>query len=362
MNVLNSYIEDGFTIREAQPTPPAGPKRLRNLTGDQLMQQQFQPLNVVVDGLVTEGLGLLCSGPKLGKSFLCLDLAVAVTHGMPWLGHQTKPGSVLYAAYEDPARRLQDRLKRMGASVNSGCYFETLDNVITIDEGLISALDAFMDENQGITLVIIDTLAAIRGKLPRGTDIFQRDYQTIAELKKFADRRHVACVICHHTHKGAGRDSDILDMINGSTGLAAAADYIFLLERKRGEADGLLHIQHREYPSDKLELFFADEDCRWHLYDPGELLRKRYEAAPPVRVLKKALGDQVSAKIPYDDLKRQATEMGLFIGSTTNAIHKTFDAWSGDLARRDGIFISHKKLSGGKFGLDCTVIAPKGSR
>lgn len=362
MTNLDAYIEGGFTIREAQPTPPAGPKRLRNLTGDKLMQEQFQPLNVIVDGLVTEGLGLLCSGPKLGKSFLCLDLAVAVTNGLPWLGHSTNQGGVMYLAYEDSARRIQDRLKRMGASVNARFHYETMENIITVGDGLIDALDAFMKENLGISLVIVDTLAAIRGKLPRGTDVFQRDYATVQELKRFADRWHTCVLILHHTHKGASRDDDILDKINGSTGLSAAADAIYILERKRGEADGLLHIQHREYPSDKLELFFADEDCRWHLYDPGELLRKRYEAAPPVRVLKKALGDQVSAKIPYDDLKRQATEMGLFIGSTTNAIHKTFDAWSGDLARRDGIFISHKKLSGGKFGLDCTVILPRGSR
>lgn len=356
---LNQFIENGFTIKEAQPTPPAGPKRLRHQTGDQLMKAHFDPLNVVVDGLVTEGLTMLASGPKLGKSFMCLDMAAAVTNGNTWLGRQTKAGAVLYLAYEDPARRLKDRMERMRLDVNERFHFETQENIITIDEGLVNALDAFLDETQGITLVIIDTLAAIRGNLPRGVDVFQRDYNTIQQLKAFADRRHIALLLLHHTHKGSSRDEDILDKINGSTGLSAAADALFILERKRGEADGFLHVQHREYPEKKLELYF--ENCRWHLYNPGELLRLQYEAAPVVKTLKSLLGAQLSAHLTYADLSAHALEIGTYVGNTTQNIHKSCDAWAEQLARYDGIYCTHRKQPGGKFGIDVTVIPPKGS-
>lgn len=356
---LDEYIRDGFTIREAIPTSPAGPKRLRHQSGDQLMKTHFDPLNVVVDGLITEGLSMLASGPKLGKSFMCLDMAAAVTNGTAWLGHQTRAGSVLYLAYEDPARRLKDRMERMRLDVNERFHYETQENIITFDEGLVNALDVFLDEIHGITLVIIDTLAAIRGNLPRGVDVFQRDYLTIQQLKAFADRRHVALLLLHHTHKGSSRDEDILDKINGSTGLSAAADALFILERKRGESDGILHVQHREYPEKRLELYF--EECRWHLYNPGELLRLQYENAPCVKTLKGLLGDLRSAHFTYEELKTSAISNGMYIGGTTNQIHKAFDVLSERLAKYDGIFIAHKKQPGGKFGIDVTVIPPKGS-
>lgn len=360
MSNLDAYIEGGFTIREAQPTPPAGPKLLRQLSGDVLMSRTFDPINMLVDNLIVEGLTFLIAPPKYRKSWMMLDLAVSVSNGAPFLGRQTKPSSVLYLAFEDSERRLHDRLAKMRQPVGPRFLYATGDDVITIPGGLVNALEAYLDKTPGIGVVIVDTLASIRGDVPGGSNVYQQDYNVVNMLKQFADAHHIAVILVHHTRKASQKDADFFDRINGSTGLTGAADTVLFLDAKRGEDDAILHVESRDFPSTSIELFFAD--FRWHVYAPGELLRLQYEAAPPVKTLKAALGGQVTAHFTYEYLKQIAIENGTYIGSTTQDIHKGFSAWADDLARRDGIFIVHKKQAGGKFGLDVTVIAPKGSR
>jgi len=47
--------------------------------------------------------GMLFGGSGTFKSFIALDLALHVAHGLPWLGRLTKPGPVLYVAAEGGA-------------------------------------------------------------------------------------------------------------------------------------------------------------------------------------------------------------------------------------------------------------------
>ena len=52
------------------------------------METEYDPIQFFVDGLVPEGITLLAGLPKAGKSWLALDLAVAVSQGKPFLGKQ----------------------------------------------------------------------------------------------------------------------------------------------------------------------------------------------------------------------------------------------------------------------------------
>ena len=65
----------------------------------------FPPLKFIVPELVPEGATLLVSRPKLGKSWLVLNIGIAVASGRFTLGSM-KPiqGDVLYLALEDGQR------------------------------------------------------------------------------------------------------------------------------------------------------------------------------------------------------------------------------------------------------------------
>src|SRR5207244_2284516 len=86
----------------------------RIITADQLRTMTFPPVRYVLPGFVPDGLTILASKPKIGKSWLALDLCLAVAAGRFTLGN-LKPceGRVLYLALEDSRRRLQRRIDKL---------------------------------------------------------------------------------------------------------------------------------------------------------------------------------------------------------------------------------------------------------
>ena len=77
----------------------------------ELYATHFPPPAFVVDNLLPHGLTILAGRPKLGKSWLALQIAGAVGSGGEVLGRPVTRGKVLYLALEDTARRLRDRAK-----------------------------------------------------------------------------------------------------------------------------------------------------------------------------------------------------------------------------------------------------------
>jgi AAA domain len=73
-------------ITETVTPPPkdngaAGSQAGQTFTADDLQRMTFPPLSYLLPGLIPEGLCLLVSRPKLGKSWLVLDVAVATAAG-----------------------------------------------------------------------------------------------------------------------------------------------------------------------------------------------------------------------------------------------------------------------------------------
>ena len=63
---------------------------------------------------------MIAGKPKIGKSWLALDICIAVAAGRACLGDR-KPiqGDVLYAAMEDNRRRLQRRIDKLLSPVSA---------------------------------------------------------------------------------------------------------------------------------------------------------------------------------------------------------------------------------------------------
>ena len=77
----------------------------------QLMATDFPAPKWAVPGIVCEGLSLLAGPPKVGKSWLSLDLALSVAgEGRRSELIPVRPGPVLYLALEDTPRRLKSRI------------------------------------------------------------------------------------------------------------------------------------------------------------------------------------------------------------------------------------------------------------
>ena len=115
MTVTNSSkTTAGTTSQAAGNGPPLLLLDKLAVNGEWLDEQKFNDLEYAVDGIITEGLGLLVAPPKKGKSFLVADVGLAVAAGRSALGAiPVTKRPVLYLALEDGHRRLQNRFRRI---------------------------------------------------------------------------------------------------------------------------------------------------------------------------------------------------------------------------------------------------------
>lgn len=78
-----------------------------------LMEMEFPSIVSIVENLLNVGIALLASMPKLGKSWFCLLLCIAVATGKEFLGFTTNKCEVLYLSFESTFKSLQNRMRML---------------------------------------------------------------------------------------------------------------------------------------------------------------------------------------------------------------------------------------------------------
>ena len=201
---------------------------ITTITANALQSKEFPPLQYAVDGYLAEGVTLLAGKPKIGKSWMALDFAMAVATGDLALGSvRCRQGPVLYCALEDNHRRLQRRMRQLYGGIEhwpTGLYFAT--EVKRLSDGLVDDLRDWIEAHRP-KLVIIDTFAGVRPQSRR--EGYDADYGALAPLQEMAGQMGVAILVIHHLRKMLGDDP--FDMISGTTGLTGAVDTAFVLHR-----------------------------------------------------------------------------------------------------------------------------------
>lgn len=362
MAVLDEFINAGFVVHDAVEMPPAvEPPTIHAVGAGELAGKTFAPLVEPVKGLIVEGLTLLCGASKIGKSWFVLQMCTAVATGTPFLGRTTVPGSVLYLALEDGERRLKARLRRQNSAPGDNLQFQT--EIITLDGGLLNALDGWILQNPGAKLVVIDTLQMIRGVIPNRANAYAADVTFMKQLKGFADAHHIAIVAVHHLNKVKAKDvADPFERISGSNGLMATADSTLLITRQRGEDDATVTYTGRDVWGDDFQIRF--DDCCWRVCDPALLARERYERTPIVQAVKRfveqgAFDGLHSAS--YEDFRCWAADScGLFVGVNQRETKQLLERYAAQMAQYDGIHISLEKRTGTRRGF--TVATGGGDR
>jgi RecA-family ATPase len=240
-------------------------------TAHDLMAARFPEPRWAVPGLVAEGLNLLVGSPKLGKSWLCLGLAVAVASGGKALGKiDVEQGAVLYAALEDHPRRLQARLRSVldGQSVPDDLHITT--SLPRLPD-LYAFLEGWLLANPTARLVIVDVLRKVRHLSDGRGNAYNEDYDSLGSLKQLADKYGVAVIAVHHTRKMAD-DSDVFNEVSGSTGLTGAADAILVAKRSRNTAEAVLHVTGRDITEQEYGLLWHSDRCMWTLSEEPVVL------------------------------------------------------------------------------------------
>jgi len=208
-------------LYQADESRPSQPRKLADIMAEE------RPTDFVIEGLVRIGGSTILVGePKLGKSQMSLDIALAVARGEAFCGLATKRGRVIYYALEDGEDIVRDRVRMRGLSgLEEDVYIGTTPPVV---EDNVAILEEHIDTIQP-TLVIIDTLRAI--SVSAGKSENEASFaDAIYRIAKLARERGVATLIVHHTVK-ATSGNPISD-VRGTSAIAGAVDVVAGLYRR----------------------------------------------------------------------------------------------------------------------------------
>lgn len=273
-NLVKRSITDLLDESTSVSIPPE--PESNGLTGlysaDDILLTNWPKLVWAVPDLMPVGLSILAGRAKLGKSTLALQIGLAVSTGGCVLGREVEQGPVLYLALEDPARRLQERMKLMGWPLGTPAEFMTIgqykDRIGDIRKGGRVVLENRIKAVH-YRLVVIDTLSrAIYGK--------QNEMESMTDwltpLQETAHQHNAAIlVIDHHSshpaRPGEKRDKDPIADILGSTAKGAMVDTVLGLYRDPGKRGATLAIEGREVERKSIELFYDRETRCWQCKD-----------------------------------------------------------------------------------------------
>ena len=234
-------------------------KQFNSKSCEEIMTTVYKPIEFVIDGLLAQGLYILAGAPKVGKSWLALDMCLSIAKGESVLGQKTLQGTALYLCLEDSYVRIQNRLYEITDVPTENLYFSVMSE--SIGNGLEEQIESFKIEHCGLKIVFIDTLQMVRSDTDSS---YGSDYKELSVLKALADKLEIAIIVVHHTRKC--KDIDPFNMISGSTGISGCVDgSLVLIENKRGSRNAKLYCVGRDIENQEINLVF--ENSRWKVVD-----------------------------------------------------------------------------------------------
>jgi len=250
----------------------------------------------LVTGLWGEqSVGFIGGTPKSCKTWLSLELAVAVASGRPCLGRFPvhRPGPVVVYAAEDAAMAVRTRVE--GIARARGVNLNRLA-VGLINESSVRLDNAEHRERLDATvakvrprLLILDPLV----RLHAGDENSAADVSRMLGFLRDLQRRHrVAIALVHHVRKsGAAQPGQAL---RGSGDLHAWSDSSLFLIKRKGQLE--LHAEHRAHrPPEPFVVELRQDPLHLAVVGGSEA------ASPP-----DALSDQIVAVLSQEPMTRTA--------------------------------------------------------
>jgi hypothetical protein len=251
------------------PTWVLPAERKRIWTTPELLSTDFPEPKWAIPGIVPVGLTYLAGRPKLGKSWLALQMAIAVGSGGRVFDEPIAKGKVLYLALEDSERRIKERTLKQGIIPTAEITWATEWPALT-DGGADKLLDAL--QTGGYSFVVVDTLSRVLGDEDQGNQASMT--VILGNLQRMAQTLEVAVLMVDHHRKPGSFEANQTNDLLGATAKAAVADAILGLYKQQGKAGAQLAITGRDMEERTLALQFDPVTWCWQcLGDAGAVAR-----------------------------------------------------------------------------------------
>ena len=197
---VSDELPDMVSLADFKDAPPSLPEEL-------------------ITGILRRGHKMLISGSsKAGKSFLLMELCIALAEGKPWLGFPCKKGRVLYVNLEiDPASAINRFLKIYDALSlpiqNAGniVIWNLRGHAVPLDQLVPKLIRRVRDQH--FDAIIIDPIYKV----------ITGDENNASEMGAFCNQFDRICtetgcstIYCHHHSKGAQGMKRAMDRASGS--------------------------------------------------------------------------------------------------------------------------------------------------
>lgn len=263
---------EGELARAAQKNPleataPETFEHVEEMSADDLLRQQFKPLEWLAQGLLHEGLVLFGGKSKRGKSWIMMNLAASIAVGGIAFGHYAipQPAKVLYCALEDGPRRTQRRLKMLDPTQPAYPNLKFAFRMPALDDGGIEYITQHILD--GYKLIVVDVMAHVEKAGKNGLRDYHEVYAMFAPIQALRNEHSFALVMITHLRKS--ESEEVFNDLHGSVAYQGTQDALWVLERKQGNDTALLHMRDKDAEDKVLELKF-DGMALWTFLGEGE--------------------------------------------------------------------------------------------
>lgn len=290
--------DDGtYTFRKnwnVQPPAREQPlhERYDTITGNELQKLDLPPVEFLVDEILPLGLALLGAPPKSCKSYMCLQMCLAICTGHDFMGFKTKPHACLYLDLESTRRRPKLRLNQIlqGMEAPENLYIVTRSG--PMGKGFEDELRRTIVEHPEIKLVIVDVFKKIRPSAKRGADPYERDYEDFGAIKALADELQLAILLVTHTTKMKHPDDPFNELV-GSAGTMGSVDVAMVIKKDTRDAEtAKLYVSGKDLRDQCYEIRYDKQRYIWEKLGTSQeveaqRLREAYEQSNIIQTVKK---------------------------------------------------------------------------
>ena len=251
-----------------QTNPPKTAPSSGVLSLAELLQHSPSPQASLIEPSLLPASGILFVGgePKVGKSILVANLALALASGSSRTGFEVPQARrVLICQFELPAAQFAHRLAPMrspiGSAADSNLFIDTAaaGHLLSAPRGLDHFLQAIRTVKADV--VVLDPLYSTHDQDENDTRAMAALCQTLLRLR---DASQAALIVVHHVRKSVGRH-EIGSAFRGSSALHAVGDSYLLLTRPSPQAPTTIQLrfQFRYAAADPPRLLTLNTDTLW---------------------------------------------------------------------------------------------------
>ena len=228
---------------------------------DLLANKALTAPKTLVDGLLHRRTkAILAGSSKAGKTWLLLDLAVAVASGGRFLKWRTSPGRVLFINLEIQKNFFRQRLR----TVMEKRGLTTLKNLdVWTLRGLDTQAATFLPElaekvrSAGYSLIVIDPIYKLM--VGRSENSSTGTGLLVHGIEQLMEKSGAAIVYAHHFTKGNQSAKKAMDRMSGSGVFARDADTIVTLTEHR--LDGCFVVETTQRNMESPAPFVVEWNC-----------------------------------------------------------------------------------------------------